>query len=927
MTRTGRTPKPSRPSADRADPKSRYGQLASKNLTLLLPYWEIYEGIVFLKDGSVEFGIEVFPKPDVYLEEYERERIVAAFHQIIAVMPEKTRLRIYYESQKATLESVREYLLTKKNPNPVIQRMVKERAKMQVKEALGGHRLRWSMKLTLFLPTMVAPASGNLLLDFISQVRLLLGNTPKGQAFVPLHEEEFARVLHEVNQIRDTMVGILQDAGLSASPMDNDSVYTTIFRWLNPDPLRSLRYDPPREFYLPEEIKRRKLDPKTLRRQVAQTPLWATAMDFLYKYPEDGEGTEFLSIYEMTVPPKHSFWNAVYSLLAPTPMAVVIDVYKRPQEETKGYLSRTFTRKFRSSRSGDAPEASDLTQEGVILQALTRAETGEMFVDFSASVVIRADTLQDLERIRREYEASVKAPQFGGSFRRLKENLFFPYMNLLPFAGRRQKMSFFTLSMNAALFLANAGPWSREGGRRVRPMVVLSNRYLGLVPIDLFDPAARSWNAVVVGSTGSGKTFTALTLLSEALADDENTEIIIVDKKGDYEPWVRLMGGAVIDIAPGAGITLNMFDVEHTFFTEPPADLPGEEKLGFLQKLFHILLGKPHDPNLALKEQMWMEAVRSVYRANTEPAYNERGEMVGYSLKVPTLRQVINTVRALDEVGKNALSDEQKVIARQLATELTSWLIGPMAEFLDGETNLKGDNQRLVYFNLAGLDELKSDLYIALALALISNRIYGRLRRAPRDVKKFVVFDEAHALFRIPEGAALVVDLYRRARSYGAAVWTLTQTIAEYKGPHVQGILETTNIFMFVNSVGQEEAISEILSLPKTAGATAGRLERRQGVFNEMLYLIRTESGGLEGDVLRIYPTSWDVALFSSSHDLVSRRSALAKQLGSLYQAIVHLAKPKEEEDILVEALQRGALTAEEVRKVFQGGVGGRLNP
>lgn len=903
-------------------PKELRGFVA-KNLTPILDYWEISNGVMFLKDGGVEFGIEIYPRPDAYLDEEARERVAEAFHKVVIALPDGARLRYYYESQKATLEAVRGYLQSKRNRAPMIQRMVWERAKLQVKEALRGRRLRWTAKLLVHLPSLVTPSTGNTLKDFWFQVQTLIGNRPKAQVFTPLYEGEYSRLLARVDQLRGAILGILEEAGVSAQPMSDDAIYSMIFRWLNRDPLRTLPYEPTKEFYTEEEVRREGLDPATLRRRVAQTPLWATAMNTLYKKPygtPPGEGEEHIAIYELTYSPKEGFWSAIPPLLAATPMAVVVDIYKRPQEETKLSLSRAFVRKFRASRAGDAPEASDITQEGVLLQALTRAETGEAFVDFSMSVVVRADRAEELESLLRTYEGTIGAPRFGGGFRRLKENLAHPYLNLLPFSGKRQEARFLTLSRNSALFLANAGPWNREG-QKPYPMVVLSNRYLGIAPIDLFEKRARSWNTIVVGSTGSGKTFTALYLLSEAVADDPETEIIIVDKKGDYAPWVEMMGGSVVDIAPESGVTVNMFDLDTTFFQERP-HLPGEEKLGFLQKMFYVLFNRPDDPNLALKEQLWLEAVRLAYEAKVETAYDEHGREVGYTVVPPTLQQVVDTIRSLDAVGRNALTDEQKMVARQLATELSSWLTGPMARFLNGQTNLKGENDRIVYFNFQGIDRLESSLYMALALALIAERIYGRLNKAPRHVKKFIIFDEAHALFKIKEAAAMVVDLYRRARSYGAAVWTLTQTIAEYRGAYVEGMIQTTNFFIFVNSKGQGKDISEILNLPEAVGRSAETLQRQKGVFNELLYIMYEEGGRIEGDIFRLYPTPWDYWLFTSSHEEVARREALRKQFGGdLYKAIQRLAQPNLEEDRVVEALLRGATDAAGIEALLKGKV------
>ncbi len=907
-----------------------YSSFIAKNLTPLLDYWDMRDGVVFLADGSVEFGIEIYPQPDAYLSLDQKEEIADVFEAIFALLPEGARIRYYYEAQKATLDLVRDYLLTKRNTADVVQRMVKERAKSQIRAALSGARLRWSIKLAVHLPTVVTPSTGSLLKDLWIQIRQAISGQAQVKMipFTPFYEKELDAILTKVENLRQAVLVQLQSAGLIASPMNNDAVVTTIYRWLNRDPQREISFKPLNEFYTKEELKRTKADPPTLRRQVAQTPLWATALDILYKKPfgfPPGEMEEHIAIYELTEPPTRAFWGAISEIVervasaSPSPMAIVIDIYKPPQNDLKLSLSRAFARKFREFRSGDTPEASAFTQEGVLFAALTRAEQGELFLRFSMSVVVRGDSKEDLEKQLKFFDGALSALPFGGKFRRLKENLFHPYRNLLPFMGKRQEMSFLVMSKAISRILANPGPWNREG-EGAKPMVLASNRFAGITTIDLFEKRARSWNVVLVGTTGAGKTFTTQYLLSEALAEDPETEIIIVDKKGDYASWIELMGGNVIDVAPESGVTINMFDLDQTFFQERPVALPPDAKLGFLQKMFHVLLNKPNDPELALKEQLWLEAVRVAYNANTDVEYDAQGREVGFRVRPPTLSRIIDTIRSLDAIGHNALTSEQKVIARQLATELTSWTTGPLAPFLDGETNLRGENARLVYFNLSGIDRLEASLYMTLALALIAERIYGRLERSPRHVRKFIIFDEAHALFKIKEAAAMVVDLYRRARSYGAAVWTLTQTISEYRGAYTAGIIETTNIFMFVNSKGQGEAIHEVLGVPLAVGRAAERLRLEKGVYNELLYILYDQSGGIQGDVFRIYPTRWDYWLFTSHHEEVARRRAMVNQHGSLYRAIAKLANLDTSDDDIVELVKGGKTRAEEIVALLRQG-------
>lgn len=879
--------------AARTKNKEAKSPLVAKPLPPDLPYWEIYDGIVFLKNGDVEFGIALPTIPDAYLTNDVRLRILEGLSSIIENLPEKARLRFYYELRPASLEPIADYVRVKNARSEMAKRMYRERAKKALKEAVEGRRLSVSVYMTVHLPGMIIPNVGNVLGDLYNRIRIGLGLPPRGKVSSPLYKEEIEQVVFNVRQILGNYLAIYQDLGIAARKMTTDEVYTVIHRWLNDEALVQYRYGPP----LTAEVWESNPDVKPLTESVVETPIYGTLLSNLYKLFPDGR-KRFLGMYELTSPPRRALWDVLGNLIFPAPMFVVVDVYKMDQEAIKLRLNRAFSRKYRASnRVDEAPEASDVIQSEQVFAALKKAELGEHFVEFSMTLGFWGDSLEEMKKLERLYEGTLKAPPFGGYFRKLGEQLIYPYMNILPFSGRRQDMRFVTLSGSAAYYIVNIGPWDRlKDG--TKPTALLSNRYYGLVPVDIFDPKQRSWNMVLVGSSGGGKTFSALYLISEMVATREETEVIIVDKKGDYRTWIELMGGEVIDIAPGSDTSINMFDIDKTFYEEFPVDIPGEEKLGFLQRMFHILLQRPNDPNLALKEQIWLEAVRIAYKARLDALNDETGKDIGYHLEIPTLQDVVGAIGTVESIGKTALSDEQKIIARQLSTELSVWLSGPLASFLNAPTRLKGEHAKIVYFNLEGLDRLRSDTYMALALALISERIYSRLMRSPRNVPKLIIFDEAHALFKQKEAADIIVDLYRRGRSYGASIWTLTQTIAEYKGPYVQGLLDTTSVFAFVNSTGQAQSIKEVLNVvPPDVAEEAERLERRKGVFGELLYIILGEGGEVVGDVLRITPTPFDYWLFTSNHEEVAKRTALAKEKGSMYKALVELAKLKEGED------------------------------
>lgn len=881
--------------------KKRYSKYLVGNLTPLLPYWHIEDGFVVLKDGSYEIGVLLEPGPDIYKDFAQREQAVSALVSAISAMPDESRARLHISSVEASIEPIRQYLQTKVNPDPLFRRMALEKAKLHLKEALAGRRLTWQFILTVHVPNRERVAGGNFLTIFLNRLRQSIGGAQaKGVEFTPMSPDEWEKLRRDATSLLNTLSYALQASGFKARPLKRNEIFTAIYSWFNHPPREALEYTPPREFWLPGEPVRKRLDPQTTRRQVARTPIWNLLSRGFYKYdPGRDEYQEWVGGYEMEAPPTATEWGMLADLFAANPMEIVVDLVKLPKQQVVERLSKILARSYRSNTSGDTPEASSLVREGTVLKLLMQLESGETAWEIGLQVYLKARGIENLEKALERYQANVEL--FPGKLRPLREGVFYPYLNSAPFSGGKIRRRFIAAGINAAHFLALASPWTREGDK-AKVVSLLSNRFLGFTYVDPFDPSARAWNAVVVGSTGAGKTFTMLSLIAEAYASHQDgVEIIIVDKKGDYAPFVKMLRGSVVDIAPGSGASINMFAPEPDPKTGLlPRELD-EEHQAFLQRIFHILYAG-NSQDLALKEQLWLEACRMAYRAHVEEEYTEDGQVATYRVTPPTFSEVLNTLRSLDTLGRDTLDPVQKAVARGLATELGTWTKGPLASFLDRQTSLP-DRGNVIYYNLAGIDAFKDDRVMALALALISKRIYDRLNRSPRGRRKIIVFDEAHALFKIKEAADLVVDLYRRARSYGAAIWTATQTIEEYRSPYVQGLLENTQIFMILNSTRQGKNLVEVLQLPDVVGQLAENLVRGQG-YNEMLYLLQGSDGKVRGDIVRITPSPYEYWLFTSDAQEAARREEAARRNGgSLVRAIEELAGVDPEEDELVEAL------------------------
>ena len=99
----------------------------------------------------------------------------------------------------------------------------------------------------------------------------------------------------------------------------------------------------------------------------------------------------------------------------------------------------------------------------------------------------------------------------------------------------------------AALVPAQDGPW---GGRGVYAGVRASDGAFVTLPLD--DPRMEAGtNIVLLGETGSGKSFYAKALLTGMLLS--GFRVVVFDVDGEFRSWCAAWGGTWVDHAPGSG--------------------------------------------------------------------------------------------------------------------------------------------------------------------------------------------------------------------------------------------------------------------------------------------------------------------------------------------------------------------------------------
>ncbi len=690
-----------------------------------------------------------------------------------------------------------------------------------------------------------------------------------------MDSQTFARDLSAAGLLGTVLQASFERAGMRARPIDESRLFGVIWRYFNPD--RRVRGTapslPPLDFEAPPELLARfpHLSHPTIRSQVVGSDV---ARRWNYLWVDD----HYAMVVSMDqLPHSETYVGMLQPLLElPCWFWLVLDFVHDPHGQAVRALE-TKARRLHAASNEEAPVTDYVDPRvrvgfGEADSGLQHAySTGSHLFRVGASVVTFS---RDLEAARASAHRAVDTfGQVHGAKAVFETaGLWQQFVALAPFSGRVNERIFRVFEENAADFFPTAGPWIGHGA----PTCLFWTQWDSLVALDPFDPRAGSWNAIVAGASGAGKTFFVQSLLTQLLVRD--VEAIIVDRGGGYACLTRALGGQVISI--DAGISLNPFDLPAGITVPPP------EKKVFLAAILRAMLESnfSHDPE---EGAILDAAVEQTYaRATTTRRDAASGTLVE-TFEGARLSDLLTTLITMEELGDRAMSSRERELARHLSSRLLPWTNeSSLGQLLDRPTSARIDAP-LVYFETTGLD--RHPALRSVVLLLLGDLIWRRVQEHP-ERRKLVIFDEAWALLKIPHAALFIGELYRRFRRYGAAVYTIAQSLDDFRGEGASGILENTTYHFLLQLPKQLDLAVSLFGLGDRARDVLAKLSVRKGAFSEVLAWVRYDDQPT-GDVLVIRPTPEEYWLFTSfDHDVQVRARAVAEEAGEVMPAITRLA-------------------------------------
>lgn len=329
----------------------------------------------------------------------------------------------------------------------------------------------------------------------------------------------------------------------------------------------------------------------------------------------------------------------------------------------------------------------------------------------------------------------------------------------------------------------------------------------------------QNFNGFILGTPGSGKSFTAKVEMLNVLLGS-NAKCIVIDPESEYSPLAKLIGGEVIKIMPGGKWHINPLaitpDYEYNENDEEESEIPVNPVLGkaaFILRLMETIIKSPFGLS-SIQETIIDECVHSLYAPFMKDGVLQ-----------PIPPELMPTLTDLQV----AFSKRSEPEARELAYALRLYTGNGSLNVFGFQSNVDTKN-RFVVYDIKDVGEKLKPLAMLIILDSIQNTLFENRKRG-RNTWFWV--DECHLLFLDESTAVTLSTIFKRARKYGGVPTGISQNIEDLlKSTTCRTMLSNCNFIQMLNQAPLDrENLRTLLNLSDSQVATITSAPKGQGLI------------------------------------------------------------------------------------------------
>lgn len=507
-----------------------------------------------------------------------------------------------------------------------------------------------------------------------------------------------------------------------------------------------------------------------------------------------------------------------------------------PKEKEIKSLQRlkVFTRGLKYKLASNDIDEEKQLKENNISELLTDMVSGrENLFNFEFAVIVKGDTVSELKKNCEDMLSSIKLMGGAEGFKESFAN-FLIWLNTLP--GNATLSNYRTIKYKTSYFAGLLPIFGPPEGKD-EPMIIFRNLFKSITYYNPFSPKFINKNGIVIGTTGSGKSFLMNCINLSYLSKDPI--ILIVDKGGSYKKFIQTLGGDYFEVSLENSIN--------------PFDVAAKNKELFWKAIIEVMIKEEKQPITNDEKIVIEEAIARVVNKNIEKP------------------MVSDFVKAIDEI-KFQYEDLVKV-KNKISRHLQRWTRGQLGSFVNNKNTSLNTESDIIGFDLKGLEDYPELLEIF--MFYITNICWYKAE-LDRKRKKVFVFDEAWHMFLSEQGSRLLMELYRTLRKYGGSIFSVSQDVSDFAdSKYSSSIMQNISFFYILEQApGTDyQKLQKSLNLRDTEINEITNIKSAKGKYSEMF--VKTPAMSFVGQMV---PSPYEYWVATTDNDDIAFYNQMLKE-------------------------------------------------
>lgn len=330
--------------------------------------------------------------------------------------------------------------------------------------------------------------------------------------------------------------------------------------------------------------------------------------------------------------------------------------------------------------------------------------------------------------------------------------------------------------------IASAFPFVSNAILDDKGLLVGENKLPTFVDFFKRDDERVNSNTVIIGKSGSGKSYCTKTLLANLASD--NAKIFILDPENEYNNLANNLKGRVLDVSSSKNGRINPFHIIASLDDENNDGTSNSfySHLQFLEEFFRLILQGINPDSLELLNKIIVEIYNkkgitaktdlSTLRAKDYPIFQDLAEEIDRRIENEKDEYNLSCYKVLSNyISKFRRGGRNSALWNGFTTfnPTENFVVFNFQKLLSNKNNLIGNAQMLLV--LKWLDN-----------EVIKNRDYNIMNNADRKI--VIAIDEAHVFIdeKFPIALDFMYQLAKRIRKYNGMQIVITQNVKDFVG-------------------------------------------------------------------------------------------------------------------------------------------------